>query len=142
MDFLVNMVELITAISPDHFVLQRHGPVQRPAVESQPLVHRQHVGGRVETVQIAQQEPEGVANPTVGIGGTLQDFIGYADFPAIVGGGHPQTQNIGAQDINDFLRGDDVAQRLRHLPTVFVDRETVRQHLPVRRLAIHRHRSQ
>mgnify|MGYP000352616267 CR=1 FL=1 len=41
---LVDLVELVAAIGVDHDVLQRLGPLDRPAVQRHHLVHRHPIG--------------------------------------------------------------------------------------------------
>ena len=45
----------------------------------------------------------------------------------------PQPQDLGAALLDDVLRRDDVAERLRHLAAFAVDDEPVREHLVERR---------
>ena len=107
------------------------------------MIERNHfrgcdqVAGRIESIQVRQHEASGIANPPVGIGDLPENLIGNRHFAAIVGGRHPQAQDISAIFVKDFFRGHGIAQRLRHLPAVGVDKESVGQHFPVGSAAVH-----
>ena len=46
----------------------------------------------------------------------------------VVGGDHPEAQNVGAELLHHLLRGHDVAERFRHLPSLLVEHEAVGEH--------------
>ena len=48
--------------------------------------------------------------------------------PPVVDHRHPQAEDLGAALLDDLLRHDGVAERLRHLAAVVVDDEAVRDH--------------
>ena len=62
-----------------------------------------------------------------------QDLLADADLLPVVGHRDPQPEDLGAALLDDVLRRDDIAERLRHLPAFVVDEEAVREHLPERR---------
>ena len=65
----------------------------------------------------------------------LQDLRPDALVLGVVGADHPQAQDVGAVLVAHRLRRGDVAQRLRHLAALLVEREAVRQHAVVGRAA-------
>ena len=65
----------------------------------------------------------------------LQDLRADALVLGVVGADHPQAQDVGAVLVAHRLRRGDVAQRLRHLAALLVEREAVRQHAVVGRAA-------
>ncbi len=113
-----------------------------PAVQRDHLVERLQVPGRIETVQVAEQEACGVAQATVGVGVALEDLLRQRHLVAVVGRGDPQAQDVRAQLVHDVLRLDAVAQRLGHLAAVLVHGEAVGQALLVRGALVDRHAGQ
>ena len=124
--------EVVAGVRIRNLVLQRIGTMHDPAVERQHVLVREQVYGRVEAVQVAEQEARGVAQATIGVGVALEDFLRQRHFVGVIGGRDPQAQDVGAQRLHDVLRLDAVAERLRHFLAVFVDRESVGQTLPIR----------
>ena len=86
-------------------------------------------------VEAAQQVAQGVAQPAIGLGLVLQDLRADALVLGVVGADHPQAQDVGAVLVAHRLRRGDVAQRLRHLAALLVEREAVRQHAVIGRAA-------
>ena len=107
--------------------------MHRPAIQRHHLRRCAQVAGRVEAMQVAQQEARGVADAAIGVGVALEDLLGQRHLVAVVGGRDPQAQDVGAKRLHDVLRLDAVAQRLRHLAAVLVHGESMGQALPVRR---------
>ena len=101
--------------------------MQHPALE---LGHRagRDALGLVETVQIAEEVAQRVAQPAIGFDDAPDDPGADPQVVRIVDRRHPETQDIGAVVLHDALRGDDVAERLGHLAPLAVERETVGQH--------------
>ena len=60
----------------------------------------------------------------------------------VIGGRHPGAQHVCPHGLDHLLGGDHVAAGFRHLHTLSIDRETVRQHLTVRRAVVDRRRGQ
>ena len=83
---------------------------------------------RLEMMQRAEHPAHRVAQLAVGLDGVFEDFRADALVVGIVGGADPQPQDIGAGLRHHLLRLDGVAERLRHLAAVLVEREAVRQH--------------
>ena len=86
-------------------------------------------------VEAAQKVAQGVAQAAIGLGLVLQDLRADALVLGVVGADHPQAQDVGAVLVAHRLRRGDVAQRLRHLAALLVEREAVRQHAVVGRAA-------
>ncbi|MNI33745.1 hypothetical protein D3C73_877060 [compost metagenome] len=139
---LHDLGHVVVVIRRLDLLLQLPGAVHDPAVQRDHLVERAQVLGRIETVQVAQQEAGGVAQATVGVGGALEDFLRQRHLVAVVGRGNPQAQDVRAQLVHDFLRLDTVAQRLGHLAAVLVHGETVGEALLVRRALVDGHAGQ
>ena len=58
---------------------------------------------------------------------------------AVIGRRDPQAQDVRAERLRSTFCGSmHVAERLRHLAALRIDREAVRQHFVVRRVAVHR----
>ena len=142
MQLLVNDMEVVIPVGGNDLLLQllrtRHGP----AVQGQHLIAAKHVPGRIEAVQVGEQEAHRVANTAVGVGRAFQDFIRYGNFCAVVRTGNPQAQYIRAQRFHDFLRCHHITQRLGHLASIGIDGEAMGQHAAVGGARIHRHRGQ
>jgi len=67
-----------------------------------PLVEEGHVGfgdavfGGVESVEVAEEDAEGVAQAAVGFGDLLEEVFAEGDFGLPVDGGDPQSDDVGA----------------------------------------------
>jgi hypothetical protein len=88
-------------------------------VQHQPL-QLGHVGMRdasafLECRERAQHPAQRVAQLAVGLDIGLEDLLADALVFGIVGRRHPEAQDVGAGLLDDVLRRDGVAQRLRHL---------------------------
>ena len=82
----------------------------------------------------AEHPAQRVAELAVGLGRALQDRRPEADVARIVGGGHPQAQDVGAGGLHQLLRRERVALGLRHLLlALLVEDEAVGQHHVERR---------
>ena len=108
-------------------------------VQHQPLQFG-HVGmrdrvARLEMMQRAEHPADRVAQLAIGLDGVLEDLRADALVVGIVGGADPEPQDIGAGILHHLLRLDGVADRLRHLAAVLVEREAVGQHDVERRAA-------
>ena len=108
--------------------------MQHQPFELRHLLMRDRVTG-LEMVQRAEHPADRVAQLAVGLDGVLQDLRTDALVVGIIGRADPQPQNIGAGILHHLLRLDGVAERLRHLAAVLVQREAVRQHHVVGRAA-------
>ena len=113
----------------DELIELRH----RPAIET---VRRdfQRIGLRIEVVQIAQQEPQRIADLAVLVAKLLDRLRAGGNVVLVIDRAAPQAQQIRAMTI-DFLRGGHVfLVALADLRAIRLDDEAVRQHLLVRRL--------
>src|SRR5262249_4821449 len=72
----------------------------------------------------------------VGLDAAGQDLLGEAQLLPVVGGRHPEPQQLGAVAGDDLLGGGHVAFRLRHLLAGAVDDEAVRDDGVVRRATL------
>ena len=109
--------------APDHFLQA----VQGPPVHFQHLVAIQTVGIRCKVIQIAQDEPAGVADAPVGFHQALENFLGNADVVGIVLRRHPQPQDFRAVFGNGVFRVDGVAAGFGHLFSFAVHDKAVGQ---------------
>ncbi len=128
MDALVDHVELIVSIRGNHFLLQRSSTADCPTIERNHLIDWHEIVLGIEAGEIAQKKARGIADAAIRIRSALQNLVGDAHFIGVVGGRDPQTQHIRAQTLHDLLRRHDVAERFRHLATLIIDREAVREH--------------
>ena len=101
--------EVIALVGGDDLLLHFMGAMHDPAVQRHHVRRLHQVAGRVETVQVAEQEARGVAQAAVGVGVALQDFLRQRHLVAVVGAGDPQAQDVRAQGLHDVLRLDAVA---------------------------------
>ena len=83
---------------------------------------------RSEMMQRAEHPANRIAQLAVGLDGVFEDFRADALVVGVVASGHPQPQDVGAGLLDDRLRLDGIAERLRHFAAVFVLREAVGQH--------------
>src|SRR3989442_649400 len=100
-------------------------------VEDQPLALvewrvRLAIARRFEVGDVAQEEPERVADPAVRVGEAVEDLAGDPDVLGVVLGRHPQAKDLGAVLRQEVVEADDVAEGLRHLSSVAVDGEPLR----------------
>ena len=94
--------------------------------------------GGIKAIDIGEEITCSVANPTVGITGATQNLIRDRHLATKVSGGNPQTQHIGAHLIDDFLRGNYIADGLGHLATMFINSKSMGQHGLIRGCSIDR----
>ena len=95
-------------------------------------VQRRRVTGS-KVVQVRRQIAQRVANLAVRLRDAREDLLADARLLLVIAHRHPQTQDVGAALLDDILRCDHVAKRLRHLLAFGVEQEAVRQHLAIRR---------
>ena len=112
------------------------GEGQRVAVDVQPLLDRHAVLLDIEVGGVGEQEAQGVAHAAIDLDDAIENFLGDGQLARVVGAGDPQTQNFGAEFVGDFLRHDDVADRLAHLVALAVHRKAVGQQRVVGRVAV------
>ena len=110
---------------------------EHPAIDFPEVRIGQGVALRIEVGQIAGHEAERVADLAIGLGELRHDVVRHAHVGRVVLRGDPQTQQVGAPFVADLGGQHDVAQRFRHRPALFVERPAVRQHVSVRRAAVH-----
>ena len=117
------------------FLLHFLGHHQRVAIDLAQALVRHGVFHRVEIRQVGQQEAQRIADAAVAFGHALEDLVGDRQLAGVVGGRHPQAQDVGAQAVVHLLRCHHVALGLRHLQALAVYHEAVGQQLLVRRAA-------
>src|SRR5262249_16688569 len=91
------------------------------------------VDRRIEVVQVSDEISQGVADLPVRLRRARENLLAETDLLPVVAHRHPQPQDVGAVLLEDLLRLDRVAERLRHLASVLGDDEAVRQDLLERR---------
>src|SRR6185503_9047102 len=104
-------------------------PREDVAVDFLELAVRHAVERRIEVVQIGEQVAQRVPDLAVRLDDPREDLLAQAHFLRVVAHRHPQPEDVGAALLDDVLRLDRIAERLRHLAPVFGDDEAVRQHL-------------
>ena len=133
---LHHLVEFETLVVGADLRLQARQAQQGVAVELHHVFHRHRIARVLEVGHVGEHEAQGVAQPPVDLDDAIEDFLGDGELAGIVGGGHPQAQDFGAERVGDLLRRDDVAARLRHLQPLAVDHEAVREQPPVGRMPV------
>ena len=139
-DLLVDQVELITLVGVLNLLLQLPCTIHCPAIKLDHLLRCNTIGDRIEAVEIGQQETVGIADAAIGIRSALEDLIGDRHLTTVIGGRHPQPDDIGTEEIHHLLRTNHIAERFRHLVALGIDGETVGQHPGIRRTVVDRHR--
>ena len=127
----VDALEVERLMARTHRLVDLRQSVQHPALQLgqlgvrhfRPLVVRQR----------AEHPAQPVAQLAVGVDGRLEDLGPNALVLGVVHARHPQAEDVGARLLDDVLRGDDVAERFRHLAPVLGHREAVGQHRVVGR---------
>ena len=137
MHFLIDRQEIVFVVLLDHLGPQSFGAAHDPVIERDHPRGIDQVVVRMKAVQIGKHETRGIADAPVGVGDLAENLLGNRHFAAIIGGGDPQPQNIGAVLVKDPVRGHGVAERFRHLAPFGVDEEAVGQHFPVGSAAVH-----
>ena len=134
---LHHFVEVVRLIGFQDIVLRRFRATYRPAVQHDHLFRFHHIFHRIEPVQVRQQEARGITDTTIAVGSTFQDLVRYRHFAGVVGGCHPQTQNVCAQFVHHILRRNGVTDGLGHLTALTIHGEAVSQYLAVRCFTFH-----
>ena len=96
---------------------------------------RRAAPSRVEAVERAQQIAQGVAQAAIVLGMELQDLGADPLILGIVEPTDPQAQDVGAVLLHHLLGRHHIAEGLRHLAALLVEREAVGQHRLVGRAA-------
>jgi hypothetical protein len=91
---------------------------------------------RVEIGEVAEKEPQGVADLPIGLGVACHDFFGDTDVFAEIDHRGPEPQDVGAVLREELARSDHVAHRFGHLASLGVDDEAVGHDLPKRGRAL------
>ena len=99
-------------------------------------VLKRHGSSRIPVIQVAQQEAERVADTAIRFARAVQDLAGDVDVLTVVGRACPQAHDVRARLGHHIVGKDRVAQRLRHLATVAVHDETMREHFAERWLVV------
>ncbi len=136
MQLLVDQVELVRVVGVDDLALQPRAAIHHPAIERQQLCTRESMHCRVETRQVREQETRRVADASIRVGSAPEDLVGDGHLGTVVGGSDPQTQDVRAECLHHLLWRDHVATRFRHLASIGVHGEPVREHRPVRRATV------
>jgi hypothetical protein len=97
------------------------------------------LSGRLKPVEIAEQVAEGVTKFAIGLGEAIGDGVRELNVFGEIDGGNPETQQIGAEFLDDFFGLDDVAERLRHGAAVGIERPTVGDTFAIGRCAFEAH---
>src|SRR3972149_9700252 len=116
MDRVIDDVELELLVCRPRALGELREPVQGEPVELVELLEAQGVLFRVEVIEVAEDEPEGVPYPPVRLGKSLQYLFRYPYVLAVVLARDPQAQDLGSVLPDDLLRGHDIAEGLAHLP--------------------------
>ena len=120
-------------------MLRRTLAIQLPEAVQHPALQLRHfLGGQAlavaETLQVAQQETQGVSQTPVGVALILEDLLADTEVFLVVRGNHPEAQDIGPLGIQDILRRDYIAQGFGHLATLLVEDKAVGKHRLVGRM--------
>src|SRR5206468_8751880 len=78
-DRVEDRVELIFLVRASHAVDQPRQTVEDPAVDLVEPRVRLAIARRIEVVEVAEQEPERVAHPPIGVGKPVQDLGRHPD---------------------------------------------------------------
>src|SRR3989449_6789914 len=119
-------MELVGLVGARHAAHEPAQPVEDPPVDLVESRRRLAIARRVEVGEVAQEEPERVADPAVRVGEAVEDLAGDPDILGVVLGRYPQAKDLGAVLRQEVVEADDVAEGLRHLSSVAVDEEPVR----------------
>ncbi|VFS81171.1 Uncharacterised protein [Salmonella enterica subsp. enterica] len=136
---LYHFMEVVSFVCLQNLLLRRFRAAHRPPVQHHHLFRFDHIGGRIEAIEVRQQEARGITDTTIAVGSAFQDFVRDRHFAGIVSRRHPQTQDIRAQFIHHILRRHGVTDGFGHLAPLTIDGEAVSQYLAVWRFAFHRH---
>ncbi len=128
-NFLMDLVKLVALIGFPNSLRNLRYAVHSPLVQFFTVFHGDAFAD-VKVGQITQKEANRIADTPVGFGQLFHDLIGNSDIRRIVGRCDPQTQDIRAHLLNDFLWRHHIAARLGHLIALFIHHETVGQHAP------------
>src|SRR5579883_1548891 len=91
-------------------------------VEREQVFIRHRMFGRVEAVQVAEQEAEGVAQLAVVVRNALHEVFAGSNVFAEVHGCNPEADDFRAHTVGDIDRINAIAKRLRHGATLLVER--------------------
>ena len=109
------------------FGAQRSEPRQHIAFKFRHFVATDAFFSR-KSLQIGKHEADGVAQPAIRIGRRLDDLRSDAQVFGEIGRRDPQAQDFGAVLFHDALRRHHIAERFRHLASLLVEHEAMRQH--------------
>ncbi len=107
-------MEVVGFVGFQDIFLCRLRAADRPAVQHHHLFRYNHVFRRIETVKVRQQEARGITDTTIAVRSAFEDLVRDRHFTGVVGGSHPQAQDIGAELVHHVLRANGVADRLGH----------------------------
>ena len=115
-----------------HHIVKVAQTMQNPAFEFWQFIVRNFFS-LGKAVKIAKQEAQCIAQTTIDIRMTLDDFMADAQIVMIVRAYHPQTQDIGTKLVDDVIWRNNVAERFRHFAAIAIKHETMGQNGLIRR---------
>ncbi len=95
------------------FVVRLHDGIQGESVKAFHFSHGSHVFF-AEVENTAEHIANGVAYAAVSVHKAAHDFVGKTDVFAVIDTGYPKTQKFRTVFVDDFLRGDDIADGFGH----------------------------
>ena len=101
--------------------------MQHQPLQLRHILVRDSIAG-LEMRKGAEHPAQRIAQFSVRLRKRRQHVLADAQIVGIIRGRHPQAQNIRARILDDGLRRDDIADRLRHFAAVLVEHEPMRQH--------------
>ena len=110
------------------------------AVEERLPGHQVRPG--IKVVEVAEEITAGVSDPAIALDETGENFGGEPDVITVILRRYPQTEDFGPVGGHDLLWGNDVPQRLGHLPALSVYDKAVSQDLLIGRPIPRPHRGQ
>ena len=118
--------KLYLEVGPAHLLLQ---PIEDPSIDKRELCAVRVNDPRWRKIsKIAQQNPERVPNPAIGIAEAGKHFLREGHVIGVIDAADPQPNEIGAMtadEMTSVLRLD-IGVRLRNLPAINIDHEAVR----------------
>ena len=141
-DRVVDAVELEGCVPVEHFFGQLAGAGQHIAVERKKFGLWNAVAYGVETVQVAQQKAEGVAQLAINFRAALHEVFAGRHVFAKIDGGHPQADDFAAHAVGNIYRVHAVAERFAHGPALLVQCPASGRNVGVGRAPAQRNRGQ
>ena len=139
---MIYHMEFAVLISLIYFFQQLMQLEHNPLVQFFHIFQRYRISLIVEVIDIAQKVTEGVPDFAIRFAYLFQNALRNSYVIAIIGRGHPQTQDICAHIVYDFQRVYAVAQGFTHFAALLVHQEAMGQNCLVRRHAVQSHRGE